>query len=313
MDRDTIIYDRSAGWQKVDDFASGRLKIGDKLGYEHHPVDANFDDHIVFKRSQFNVIAGFPNVGKTKVMMWYFCCLAFKHQLKTDIYSSENELWSLKRTLAEFYLGKRIQETNELERDRARNWVDTYFTFIRKDKMYTASELLDVFRVTPGDICLIDPYNSLIKPKGVNNHDYDYEVCGMIRLFCNDTNKTLYINAHCHTNAMRMVHSDGDFKGYSMPPRSSDIEGGGKWVNRADDFWIIHRYTNHESLWMHTHIHVNKVKEQETGGEVTRKDKPVIISLRDSVKFEHNGQNILGMPYKPKELSVNKDFDNEPF
>ena len=30
-----------------------------------------------------------------------------------------------------------------------------------------------------------------------------------------------------------------------MPPNASDIEGGGKFVNRCDDFIVIHRYIFH--------------------------------------------------------------------
>ena len=46
----------------------------------------------------------------------------------------------------------------------------------------------------------------------------------------------------------------------------ADVEGGGKWGNRADDVISIHRYTQHPTRWMVSDIHVVKVKETETGG-----------------------------------------------
>jgi len=63
-----------------------------------------------------------------------------------------------------------------------------------------------------------------------------------------------------------------------MPPSMADVEGGGKWGNRADDVVSVHRYTQHPERWMYSDIHVTKVKETETGGRPTPFEQP--ISLR---------------------------------
>jgi hypothetical protein len=60
-----------------------------------------------------------------------------------------------------------------------------------------------------------------------------------------------------------------------MPPQKADVEGGGKFANRADDFLTIHRYTNHPTESHVTHIHVRKVKDNQTGGRPTIVDDPV--------------------------------------
>ena len=79
-----------------------------------------------------------------------------------------------------------------------------------------------------------------------------------------------------------------------MPPMASDIEGGGKWQNRADAVFVFHRYSAHETDWVYTHVHVRKVKEMETGGRVTPYDSPVVMqSMIGNVGFKMNGRNLL--------------------
>jgi len=81
-----------------------------------------------------------------------------------------------------------------------------------------------------------------------------------------------------------------------MPPMTSDIEGGGKWGNRADSVLVIHRYSQHEFDWVFTHIHCRKVKEMETGGRVTPLETPLVLqSVVGNVGFKMNGRNLLGI------------------
>ena len=120
----------------------------------------------------------------------------------------------------------------------------------------------------------IDPYNSLIKDRkqmeGISGHDYDYEATTEMRLFCKDNNVSIWLNTHANTQALRIKHQLGhEYAGHPIPPLASDVEGGGKFVNRADDFIVIHRYTQHPSDWTQSHIHVRKVKETDTGGRPT--------------------------------------------
>ena len=46
------------------------------------------------------------------------------------------------------------------------------------------------------------------------------------------------------TSAIRMKHPIGhEYQNYPVPPSAGDVEGGAKFVNRADDFMVVHRYT----------------------------------------------------------------------
>ena len=134
--------------------------------------------------------------------------------------------------------------------------------------MAEAKQILDVWHY---DGLLIDPYNSLVKDpallKSVGGHEYDYQVASEMRLFCKNNNVTIWLNAHAVTEALRRKHTqDHEFAGLPQPCSMADVEGGGKWGNRADDVISIHRYTQHPTRWMVSDIHVVKVKETETGG-----------------------------------------------
>ena len=79
-----------------------------------------------------------------------------------------------------------------------------------------------------------------------------------------------------------------------MPLGLANVEGGGKWGNRADDVLCIHRYVSHSTEWMYSHISILKVKENETGGRPTSYDNPIKIKMaKNNVGFEHMNQNIL--------------------
>ena len=75
---------------------------------------------------------------------------------------------------------------------------------------------------------------------------------------------------------------------------AADSEGGGKWVNRASDFLVIHRYSQHPTDWMYSHLHVRKVKEMETGGRPTPMQEPVVMrSKAGNVGFEIAGVDLV--------------------
>jgi hypothetical protein len=88
--------------------------------------------------------------------------------------------------------------------------------------------------------------------------------------------------------------SESEYYGHPIPPMASDVEGGGKFVNRADDFIVIHRYIQHPTDWMYSMIHIRKVKDVDTGGRPTPIDSPIKLkSLINNVGFEINGKNLL--------------------
>ena len=91
-----MLIDFNQELNKLNRVRSGEIKEGLKLG------NSNLDEHIRFKRSNFNVILGHANVGKTTVILYMMLLYTLKHKIRWLVYSSENEAYSIIRKLIEF-------------------------------------------------------------------------------------------------------------------------------------------------------------------------------------------------------------------
>jgi hypothetical protein len=287
---------------------TNQVPIGKGLGIA-------LDENLRFKESSFNIILGHANVGKTYWVLWYFLCLSVKHNLKHLIYSSENTVVGIKRNLFELYIGKKIVEFTPSELQDAKDFIESHFDFLDTTKAVTIEEFMKVVqKLERYDTLMIDPHNGFLKPKGVNGHEYDYEVATKLRLFAKQTRTSIYLCIHAATDALRKTHKDGQFEGQPMPPSMADAEGGGKWGNRADDFLVIHRYTSDPHDWMYTHVHIKKVKETETGGKPTPINQGIQFRYEYGIGFTCGGENPL-RKVEPvtNAIKQNTNFDGLPF
>lgn len=283
---------------KINDIRSGKLKEGLRLGIPE------IDEHFRFKRTNFNVILGHANVGKTTVILHWMLMYSLKHKIKWLVFSSENEPYTVIRKLLEFMTVKPINRIHQDTLDDKSAWIYEHFKFIDNNLLYTYKDLLklakDVKKQWDFQGFMIDPYNSLIKDKdemrNLNGHEYDYKVCSEFRLFCRQYDCTIWLNTHANTEALRKKHGlNHPYSDHPIPPMASDVEGGGKFVNRADDFMVIHRYIQHPTDWMQSHIHIRKVKDTDTGGRPTSMDNPIRMrSVINNVGFEIGGSNPIG-------------------
>lgn len=281
-----MIQKETAGLQYLRSVRDGSFKLG--LG-----IDCDLDIHLRYKKTDFNVIAGHANVGKTLGILYYFTCLSIKHGLKFAIFSSENEIGGLKDDLISLYTGTAVKDLSEQDFEYAHYFVNEHFKFFDSDRFFYENKRLmnfrDIIEVTNEleiDSLVIDPYNSLGKVETIkgNTHEYDYQVMSELRMWCKNEKKALYLLAHGNTDALRKVFAKGhDFEGYPMPLVSADIEGGGKFVNRCDNFIVLHRMTQHKELWMQTEWHITKVKNTKTGGKPTYKQNPVIFEAQKNM------------------------------
>lgn len=285
---------------------SGKIKTGSRLGF---PA---FDEFIRFKPDNFNVILGHANVGKTSMALYIMLLYSILHNKKWLVYSSENPAHSLIRKLIEYMEGLPLEKVSDAGMNRTSLFINDHFKFVSATEMYTYKEIISLAKVIKDawkyDGLFIDPYNSLKKDfellKSVGGHEYDYHACTEIRIFCKEYGVSTWLNTHANTSALRTLHRfDDEFAGYPVPPLASDIEGGGKFVNRADDFWVIHRYIQHPSEYINTHLHVRKVKEIETGGRPTSMDAPIKFkALPNNVGYTLGEENLLDIVKTPKNL-----------
>jgi len=294
-----MIINYSEQLEKLRQIRNGSVKEGLKLDIP------SIDEYLRFKPKGFNVILGQANVGKTSAVLFLMLCYTLKHKKRWLIFSSENQPHSIIRKLVEYLAKKPIHLVEEEQFIKCTDFIDEYFKIIDSEKLYTYRDLINLGvqykNAWDYDGFMIDPYNSLAKDeklmKSLGGHEYDYQATTEFRLFCKNHNVSIWLNVHANTGAIRMLHRvDHQYAGYPIPPMASDVEGGGKFVNRADDFWVVHRYIQHPSDWMYTHIHVRKVKEVETGGKPTSMDEPIQLrSMKNNVGFEINGQPVIRM------------------
>lgn len=297
-----MLIDFNKTTQYLDDVRSGKIKEGLKLGVPE------IDLYFRFKPGNFNVILGHANVGKTTVILYFMLLFTKRHNLKWLIFSSENEPHSILRKLVEFLDLNPINKVKEADYQKHISYINDNFKIIDPGTLHTYRSILDLGKAVKDawnyDGMLIDPYNSLIKDqelmKGVGGHEYDYQATTEMRLFCKKNNVSIWLNTHANTTALRIKHPMGhDYVGHPIPPLASDVEGGGKFVNRADDFLVIHRYLQHPTDWINSLVHVRKVKEVETGGRPTPIDDPIkLTSIPNNVGFKINNKELLEKPIR---------------
>lgn len=283
----------------------GKIKPALGLGIK------DFDEHFRLKSSNFNIILGHANVGKTSIALYLMLLYTIKHKQKWIIFSSENEPYSIIKKLMEYFERTTINKMTDEKFLSSADFVNDHFKFVDNSKMYTYKELIEfataVKQVWNYDGLFVDPYNSLKKDnellKSIGGHEYDYLACTEFRIFCKKYNITVWLNTHANTDALRKKHSPMDkYGGHPIPPMASDVEGGGKFVNRADDFMVIHRYVQHPSDYMYNFVHIRKVKEIETGGRPTSLNSPIAMkAILNNVGYTINDIDpleIVKMPSK---------------
>ena len=273
------------------------------------------DNHLRFKEGKLNMILGHANTGKTFWLMWYLTALSVKYNHKNLIYSAENTIHGLKRNVIELYANQKITTMTPKQLETAKVWVEEHFDFIQYERLVSIDDFMkDVQKMGKYDVLMIDPHNSFARVAGMNSHEHDYQTAAKLRLYARKFNTTVYMCIHAATEALRKTHKSGEYEGMPMCPSAADAEGGGKWVNRADDFICCHRMTQHATHWMFTEIHVKKVKETETGGKPTFLDNPVLFKLEYGTAFTCEGVNALeNVPTMENFSNLQPDNENFPF
>lgn len=242
------------------------------------------DDWFRFKQGNFVVINGLDNVGKTAIITHLAVVSNYLHGWRWMMACMENSVSDIRIQLIQSKTGKHISRLTQEEFEAEMNWAYNNFILFDIRKDMSAHEILhkaERIHNQNGNFqaFLIDPYNSLrvdLQGSKLNSHEYHYEATTAMRNFSKRTGCGVWVNTHAITEATRRKYPNGDkLEGYIMPPEKGDVEGGGKFANRADEFLTVHRLMSHPEEHNVTQIHVRKVKDTSTGGRVTMKDYPV--------------------------------------
>jgi hypothetical protein len=257
----------------------GEVEVGKETGYRE------LDEYFRFKEGKFNVIMGRANVGKSYIV-WFLMALANRlHGWKWIVFSGENESFSIRQELVKFISGQKIEDISDWELEKLMQLVDDNFKIIKVDDLITAEELLmlseELMKTGEYKGMMIDPYNHLKIPArfSANSYNYHYETISKFKQWSGEKNCTIFLNTHVGTIGARKLHTEGDFKGHPTVPEKFDIENGVMFDNKADDFIVVHRYTQMPERANITEIHVKKVKEIWSGGKPTALGVPVEMVL----------------------------------
>lgn len=294
--------DYEKGLQEVID---GAIKMGKSTGFE------SLDPYFLWKETNLVMTVGIDGSGKT-VTTWFLALLtAMLHGWRWIIYSNENSVRTFMWRMIEFYWGTPIRLQSDAQRTHARKFIEEHFFIIKTDKdAYNYREIIQmtekvllVKNVRRGKTnyfnVLIDPYNGLRVDVPLTSkfstHDYHYNALLDFRMFKDNEGCGFLINNHAITEALRMRDKDG----YPIAPGREFTEGGGKFANKADDFFTIHRKKQHPTDWNQTEFHISKIKEHETGGKETPLDFPVIVKMdKNKCGFSEEGNGNLWNPVK---------------
>jgi energy-coupling factor transporter ATP-binding protein EcfA2 len=286
----------------------GTEYIADPKDYEHEVLNGYkmdvvpyrfslLDEYCPAKMGELTCIIGHTNVGKTTVILWMLAMLA-KEGKKVVVYSAENRISSIVKNVYRFMFGHSNYQQAELYalRDRFK-FIKHERQFSYKDMLNQATFLLDMD--FDFDFFFIDPYNALKidNVNRLNTHDYHYEAIEEMRVFTMTSNKSIFLNCHTVTESQR---TKPDQNGHKPVPLDSDVEGGSKFPNKADNTIVIHRQIGSKdpSEKYVTEIHVRKVRNQEFGGVPTPYDSPIKIRYRmDRTGFDLESQSRV-MDYK---------------
>jgi len=276
------------GGQYLDDFYNDRIPAGLGMGLKA------VDERIAFKQSQYNIVIGVDNVGKTDFLLWYYLVLALKHNKKIDIWSGENKPEQQKRKLIQMYSGLPLKKMDYKDIQKCKMIIESCFNWVDRNKLYSHTDLLKIFADSDSDICFIDPINGLDHKLKFGSTDMTYKFSNDVRQFCNNTDKSVFVSAHTVSEAARRQYpKEHELGGYQMPPIKSMIEGGQPFASRADDFWIVNRLINHEFLQYFTQVEIVKVKDTETGGKPTMKDAPLCFEFNYGLGYRYSEVDIL--------------------
>tara|TARA_R110002020_G_scaffold101665_3_gene239318 strand:- start:1567 stop:2499 length:933 start_codon:yes stop_codon:yes gene_type:complete len=255
------------------------------------------DKHYTFRKGELDVITGFANIGKTTAQLFFMVMASKLYNWNWLMYCPENEpVGDLMIDIAEMYCGKtadrdfsdRVDQSKYLE---AINWAYEHFTVLTFDDTPTVQEVLGAFeeymQVVPIDGCSIDPLNDLKSAEKQSKYDYYYESLSDIRRFVKKHNVKFNLVVHPATAATRKRNEDG-----SRPaPNMSDVEYGGMFGNRADNFIVFHRNPQSEN-WNLTEMHIQKVKFQKLVGVPTPEHSPIALFYSyKKRRFQYLNQN----------------------
>ena len=219
-----------------------------------HPTFAKFNEMYSVMRGQLTIGTGIPSHGKSNFTEWYALNLVKDYNMKMSMFTPEHSPMSLHQTtLIQKAIGRNFwsdrggkPRINEADINRYVRWANEriYTTLPEKGEVPTWDWLLDKFKeqmfAFGVDIFLIDAFNKVLLPRGVNKIDAINEVLTKLTSFAQVNNVVVFLIAH----PTKMKKDDA---GVYNTPSLYDVSGSADFRNQTHNGFAIHRYFEDEN------------------------------------------------------------------
>lgn len=248
----------------LDQARKGEIEFGLTTGW-------NIDENFRFKRNSLNMGLGYENVGKSVFMTSMMSASAVLHGWKWGMLAPENRNPVNRRRFIETLSGKPIEffKGDKELHDTFLKYSREKFKIVKNKKHYSVTEAIEIakrlYEYEGIDAMLIEPWN-FFRVDSNNAHMHNNKVLSELRVFV-ENYCSVYLMGHPYSEATR---NNTDKEGYMLPPNRYQLEGGASTSYRVDDFFTVHRVTNHPSDMIRRSLQfiVEKVKEYDTGGKI---------------------------------------------
>lgn len=263
----TIIHNDIIRGDVLDLYRSGGLPKGSSTGWP------SVDELYTVGESQWTVVTGTPNSGKSEWVDALMVNLAQREEWKFFIYSPENFPLAFHHSkILEKYIGKPFtpgptERMTAEEVERGEDWMQGRFffgQFDRPDVISIADEaerkIADLLNIHPRwkTGLVIDPWNQLehYRPSNMTETEYISKTLSDVISIVRRSKMHLWLIAH-----PAKLYRDRDGK-YPVPtPR--DISGSAHFWNKADNCITVHRDQVEGS--QDVDIHVQKIRFKHIG------------------------------------------------
>jgi len=291
-------------------YRAGLIPMGKPFGYD------DMDKYLLIKEGEFYATLSHSHTGKTTVNLWLIFLSALKYDWCWVVYTGENRVASVKMRIIEFFVGSKINNTPEDFFQQGIKFVNERFFFINNDNMHDYMEILKYtesvskFHSIKG--VLIDPVNAL-KIGKQNKYDHEMEMYTNMLLFTKRTSITIFLSIHTRTQAQR----ERDKQGNQLMPYPADADGGAVLYNKSDVFIVMNRNIQDPETWMFTELYVSKMRNKESGGDITPKGQAIKLRMQKGIEFTDEMGHL---PFERDYLKMDKkligkareeDFDDE--
>lgn len=273
---------------------------------------------------QLIVCTGIPSHGKSNFTEWRVLNYLLENPFKASFFSPEHQPMGLHMSsFVEKVIGKNyfftvdgVPKVNQEEIQQFIDWADQklYLTSPENGQvadwdwlMNKFTEQLFAFGV---NIFVIDAFNKVLLPRGVNKKDAIDEVLTRLTSFAQAHNVLLILVAH-----PTKMNKDGVA---AKMPDLYDVSGSADFRNQTHCGYVVHRMFDVDDDWTVVKNLKTKYRFQGTiGGEVYFKWNPINGRYHDRFMRPQN-ENLLATEkrslFKPNEDFINANTDTEvPF